>query len=311
MPAYNCEAFVKQAIDSVLQQTYLNWELLVADDGSSDNTRAIIDSYSDARIIKTHNQVNEGNIRTRNRLFAAAKGEFLTVVDADDWIDNSKIDTQIKCMIQNPALGGIVSSFYKVTPEAIAAVVPVADSCFILQRRHVLEKKYMFFHPASLLVKREVYEKIGGLNVYFDRKFAEDIYWIFLIVESFKILYLPSPLYYYRQNPDSLTNNIDNLKRTVVTDLVGHLLKQRMASGEDWLSLGKTDKAREFEEKLLRSRRWMAEKSRAYAANRIRFSSYGEAWKLLRRSFYLNPFGIKNLQTLVYLLKDYIKFKLR
>ncbi|MBL7917984.1 MAG: glycosyltransferase family 2 protein, partial [Bacteroidia bacterium] len=63
MPAYNCEKFVKQAIESVLDQSYSNFELLIADDCSTDQTKKVIDSYSDQRIKKFHNQVNLGYLK--------------------------------------------------------------------------------------------------------------------------------------------------------------------------------------------------------------------------------------------------------
>ena len=301
MPAYNCEAFVEQAIDSVLQQTYPNWELLVADDGSSDNTRVIIDSYSDARIIKTHNQINEGNIRTRNRLFTEAKGEFLTVLDADDWMARGKIEHQIKMFTKEKELDVCVTNYWVVdVNESIQVVQPVENDFYLEESDFESAPR---FHPASIMLKRSVFDEVGGLNLYFDRLFGEDIYWIYLIMERVKTLFVAKPLYYYRTNPASLTNDLDNERKLSVISLIEELIRQRRETGEDWLSRGQPDKAIAFESNLLKQKQWLGEKYRIKAARSIDMRQLKPAFKYLTKAFALNPYSIKNTRTLLYLIK--------
>jgi glycosyltransferase involved in cell wall biosynthesis len=86
MPAYNAERFIQQAIDSVLAQNYPHWELIVVDDGSTDSTRAIAESYADARIRVFH-QANAGEAAARNHALRQMSGDLLAFVDADDtWL---------------------------------------------------------------------------------------------------------------------------------------------------------------------------------------------------------------------------------
>lgn len=84
MPAFNAEKYIAEAIESVLAQTYKNFELIIVDDGSTDRTREIISRYSDPRIIKIFSDVNRSLIPTRNHISSIAKGKYLALLDADD-----------------------------------------------------------------------------------------------------------------------------------------------------------------------------------------------------------------------------------
>jgi glycosyltransferase involved in cell wall biosynthesis len=100
MPAYNAEETIKESIQSVINQTYGNWELLVVNDGSSDNTVAIIESYEDARI-KLINQKNSGVSSARNNALRQAIGEYVSFLDSDDlWVE-TKLEVQMQYLQEN------------------------------------------------------------------------------------------------------------------------------------------------------------------------------------------------------------------
>ncbi len=307
MPAYNCEKFISQAIESVLKQTYTNWELLIGDDGSSDNTRDVVNQFSDGRIVKSHNESNQGNIRTRNRLFAEAKGEFLTVVDADDWIDKEKIRTQVKLLQDNKSLDGCVTSFYNVNLSGELSCKEILNSAFQLDTNYLINKKLMVFPPASILIKKSVYNSIGGLHLYFDRLYSEDKYWIYLIVEQFRILFVPERLYFYRTNLHSLTNSVDSLRKLAIADLVCELMRQRMVTGSDWLSTGEFRVAEAYEHKLLNSKKWISERYRIYGARYADMMAVRRALSFVKKSLTANPFNRKCWSTLFYCLRQYMQ----
>ena len=100
MPAYNAEAFIAEAIRSVIQQTYQNWELLVIDDASSDSTLKIIQKYSekDKRIKIFKNSDNQGTHKARNKGIKAAEGDFIAFLDADDQWKPEKLLKQLKIL---------------------------------------------------------------------------------------------------------------------------------------------------------------------------------------------------------------------
>lgn len=104
MPAYNCKKYIKQAIESVKEQTYKNWELLIIDDCSTDNTRKIIeDNIKDIKekvvYIKSDKKLKVAN--ARNKLIEKSKGQYIAFLDSDDIWKNDKLEKQIQYMEQN------------------------------------------------------------------------------------------------------------------------------------------------------------------------------------------------------------------
>lgn len=98
MPTYNCGRFIKESIDSVLAQTYENWELLIVDDCSTDETETIVRTYADNRIHYLRNKQNLGAALTRNRALREAKGRYIAFLDADDLWLPEKLARQIAYM---------------------------------------------------------------------------------------------------------------------------------------------------------------------------------------------------------------------
>ena len=98
MPAYNSERFIGEAIDSILNQSYTNFELIIFDDGSSDGTRKVIESYNDSRIVKVLSDKNYGVVKARNEMIDRAKGKYIALMDADDIADPTRLETQIEVL---------------------------------------------------------------------------------------------------------------------------------------------------------------------------------------------------------------------
>ena len=103
MPTYNSSSTIHQSIESVISQTYTNWELLITDDCSSDDTYKIICNYAlkDHRIRVFQNNINSGAGLTRNNSIEHARGRFIAFLDSDDMWTNDKLEKQIKFMLDN------------------------------------------------------------------------------------------------------------------------------------------------------------------------------------------------------------------
>ena len=102
MPSYNTGKFISKSIESVIKQTYRNWELIIVDDGSSDGTREIVQKYiSDKRIIFIENPVNFGAAVSRNRALGMAKGRYVAFLDSDDIWMPDKLARQVRFMAAN------------------------------------------------------------------------------------------------------------------------------------------------------------------------------------------------------------------
>ena len=100
-PSYNSEKYIGKTIESVISQTYSNWEMIICDDCSKDRTEAIVKSYKDDRIKFIRNEKNSGAAYSRNNAIRAAKGQYIAFVDSDDlWLPD-KLEKQINFMQEN------------------------------------------------------------------------------------------------------------------------------------------------------------------------------------------------------------------
>lgn len=101
MPSYNSEAFISNSINSILAQTYSDWELIIVDDCSTDNTDAVVAGFDDARIRYFKNEKNSGAAISRNRALREAKGKWIAFLDSDDLWLPEKLEKQVSFMEKN------------------------------------------------------------------------------------------------------------------------------------------------------------------------------------------------------------------
>lgn len=101
MPAFNVEKYIAAAIESILNQTFANFELIILDDGSSDGTAKIIDSYSDIRIKKVFLSKNQGLVSARNSLVSMAQGKYVAFLDSDDIASSQRLEEQLQYLQSN------------------------------------------------------------------------------------------------------------------------------------------------------------------------------------------------------------------
>lgn len=114
MPTYNSGKYIINSIESVLSQSYQNWQLFIVDDYSTDNTLNIILTFKDPRIILIKNDSNKGVVFTRNRAIQAAKGQFIAFLDSDDlWLPN-KLSQQVAALRQQNNAVCCHSSFRRI-----------------------------------------------------------------------------------------------------------------------------------------------------------------------------------------------------
>lgn len=235
MPAYNALPFLEQAVSTILQQTHTDIELLVADDASTDGTRAFLDGLDDLRIKRYHNEVNMGYLKTCNKLMQLATGDYITFQDADDYSDFDRIEVQLAVFEQEPDLMVLGTNRKRVDISGEIKVTSRVPETYEALKEQ-MKLKFPFCN--SLMFKKEVYDDIGGYNEFFDRVGAEDFYWLGLIVEKYKTRYIQEAYYYYRHVADSVTGNLDNLRKLIIVDIVHFLLDQRRETGTDSLESG-------------------------------------------------------------------------
>jgi glycosyltransferase involved in cell wall biosynthesis len=113
MPVYNGEKFIRETIDTVLKQTYSHFEFIIVNDGSTDSTQQIINSYDDVRIIPLHLSKNQGVSNARNMGTDLSKGAFIAFCDADDIYDPSRLEIQLEFLTNNPNID-VCGSYFTV-----------------------------------------------------------------------------------------------------------------------------------------------------------------------------------------------------
>lgn len=124
MPLYNGEKFIKITLESVLKQTYKNWELLITNDGSKDNSPKIAEKYAEKdERIKLFNQINKGSAAARNNSLREAKGKYIVFLDSDDIWENNFLEEQIKFLKEKNA-SLVFSSYRRINEEGKKILEP-------------------------------------------------------------------------------------------------------------------------------------------------------------------------------------------
>ncbi|MCS6982297.1 MAG: glycosyltransferase [Flavobacteriales bacterium] len=247
MPAYNCQKFITQALDSILAQTYPHWELLIADDASKDATRAIIDKYAnkEPRIKLFHNNENLGYLKTWNKLLDQAKGAFITFQDADDWSHPRRLEILLEAFKKNPGLGAIGSNYAKTDEKGQI----LFESRLALRPEEIFSRmpEHFDFVGSGLMVRREVVKAVGGYHEFFDRLGSEDLYWGYRIAEKFGIANVPDVLYYYRTNMRSVALTLTTSPgKWLSLEYARFFILQRRRTGTDFLEAGQIEEAQQL-----------------------------------------------------------------
>ncbi len=163
IPTYNRKKFLKKAIDSVLTQSFADFELIVVDDGSDDKTKELINTYADDRLVYFY-QDNQGVSCARNLGLKQAKGEYIAFLDSDDWWEKDKLKIQVEFLKKNR---DIVATH---TEE----VWYRADKLLNPKLKHRKQSGYIFEQCLQLcavsistaVLRRELFDKVG----YFDEE---------------------------------------------------------------------------------------------------------------------------------------------
>lgn len=225
MPAFNRESYINEAIESILNQTFQDFELVIIDDGSTDNTVDIIKNYEDPRIKFIQHQVNKGVASARNTGYLAAQGEYIVIADSDDINLPTKLEEQVNFLDNHPEFD-IVGCHYQHFNSEDDSLVRIEsfpdDNDYI--RAHALIWNAQA--PASMFRK----EKIKNEGYFLHNttyRAAVDSEWFANQPTSIKFTNIPKVLYLYRIHPQQITvrNNASSIK-TFYQNLRVELLNQ-------------------------------------------------------------------------------------
>lgn len=202
MPAYNSEVFISEAIHSVIQQSYPNWELLVVDDASSDNTEKIVKKLSaqDPRIKLLTNSKNSGTHYSRNIAIKAASGNFIAFLDADDQWKPEKLVKQLK-VLSKPNVAACFSS-YELMNEKGENLHKKVQSLPILHFEKLLKANYV--GNLTGIYNVDILGKIYCPEI---SKRQDWALWLKVIEEGGPMEGIPESLAIYRVRKNSISTN--------------------------------------------------------------------------------------------------------
>lgn len=202
MAVCNVAQFVREAVASVLAQTYRDFELIVVDDSSSDDSLSILQSFDDARIRIIRHQTNEGAAVSRNDALTAARGEFVAIMDADDVCVPTRLERQVAFLDANPRVGLVGCGVY----DNIDVESAVLHTSYLPEHNEAIQRNLMerwcFLH-SSIMFRRTHYEAVGGYVSAFEP--AEDHDFVLRILEHCEAHNLWERLVSYRLNPKGLS----------------------------------------------------------------------------------------------------------
>lgn len=201
MPVYNSELFVRDAIQSILHQSYQNFEFLIINDGSTDQSHTIISSFSDSRIKYINNIANKGIVETLNEGLKLSKGRYIARMDADDIALPDRLSKQVKFLTANPT--------YKLCGSRALTIDITGKEINKLNRpKHSAKIKVFnlfrnaFLHP-TIMADAETIKKFAYSE---DFKYAEDYFLFSQITMAYPVANLNERLLHYRIHEGSITS---------------------------------------------------------------------------------------------------------
>lgn len=211
-PTYNCKPFLSEAIESVLGQTFQDWELIIIDDGSTDNTRTSIEHFlKDQRIVYIY-QDNRGLACARNTGFKAARGEYLALLDADDRWKPNRLEETVAALDAHPDVGLVHAHSLRITEDNKPIEVVKRDSRYLSGDLF----KAIFLRQAQISCPTATFRKacldtVGFMDENLARMGVEDReYWL-RIARRYPVFFIDKVLAFYRIRQSSMSKDTSQM----------------------------------------------------------------------------------------------------
>lgn len=225
VPVYNVDSYIRKCIDSILTQTYTDYELILVDDGSTDMSGDICEKYSvkDSRVKVIH-KINGGQSSARNIGIDNAKGEYLSFIDADDYVSPIMIETLLNLIDNNNA--DISECGYITVNKEIETVCDFGKDVEMGAGNYLIEKFInadIFYGVCTKLFKKSLFDNTRFPN---GRIYEDTWMTLYFCLSSLKYVRTQQPLYYYFQRENStLHSELNNRKAREFIILLENLLK--------------------------------------------------------------------------------------
>jgi glycosyltransferase involved in cell wall biosynthesis len=217
MPLYNKALYVRKAVESIVSQSYSDWELIVVDDGSNDGSAEIVAEITKPRIRLIRLENNVGVSMARNNGVAVSNGEYLCFLDADDWWEPTFLQEMAKLIAEFPN-AGIYGTNYTIVNEtkhktrvAQIGVENGFEKGYINYCQAYAKTMYMPLWTGAVCIPRNVFEEMHGFPK--GIKLGEDFLLWIRIVLKYKVVLLNKPLAYYNQDVDVKSRGVGRLHK--------------------------------------------------------------------------------------------------
>ncbi len=221
MPNYNYGKFISKSINSVIRQTYKEWELLVIDDGSKDNSLSLLKKFKKNKKIKIISQTNKGLNRTNNIALRLSETDYIVRLDPDDYLDENFLNVTISYLEKNKKIDLVYPDYYTIDKNnKIINLIRYSDSKFSESLNDLPP------HGACTVFRRKTLISLGGYDESVRRQDGYDIWLKF--IKRYQAHNIKIPLFYYRRHENNSTNNkkkILEAKSTIVKNHTNELLK--------------------------------------------------------------------------------------
>lgn len=230
MPAYNAAEHIREAIDSILAQTLVDFEFLIINDGSTDNTVDIINGYDDPRIKLIHNDGNKGLIYSLNYGLGIAQGKYIARMDADDIAMDTRLEKQVSFLENNPDISILGTAFiYMGTPYEIH------HPNYNEEIRIKLLDDVVFAHPTVMMRKDSI--DLNNIRYNVDYSYIEDYqFWVEAAIKNLKMANLDQVLLQYRQHPQQVSslkyNEQEDTKQRIKLKYLSYYFGEYLTSEE-------------------------------------------------------------------------------
>ena len=207
IPTYNYGAYLEKSVESVLKQNYNDWELIIIDDGSTDETGAILAKFKGNPKIRIYHQQNQGLTKANNKAIRLARGKYVMRVDADDYLDENALLVLANVLDYKPEVALAYPDYYIVSEDG--------ELLRLERRSKVYEEDELLdlpSHAACAMIRKSCLIELGGYNEDVSCQDGYDL-WIRLI-QKFQVYNVNLPLFYYRRHAASMSSHIDNILRT-------------------------------------------------------------------------------------------------
>ncbi|HEX3386578.1 MAG TPA: glycosyltransferase family A protein [Mucilaginibacter sp.] len=199
MPVYNCGMFVAEAIESILKQTFREFELIIVDDHSSDNTVKLIESYHDQRINLVKKERNTGYVDSLNLAIQISRGKFLARMDGDDICVATRLEKQVRLLYSDPEIA-LCGTWYQLIPSNTVLQLPVDHE----EIKIALLDYCALGHPTVMIRKNFIED--NKLNYRPEFRPAEDYELWTRIAPIGKMANIPEVLLFYRTHEQQVSN---------------------------------------------------------------------------------------------------------